>query len=133
MAHCVQRCSWTAVLPQHLWPAEVGRYTMVRRETGFLYVLPPIDAWESLGWRHVPTDWRGPKAREIVQEAMSRIQRHGFWEEPVSVGPMVMALPSEDNNGLEVLRWAVGVKISNNGTTFVWSPCPLPWLDSYAA
>jgi hypothetical protein len=40
-------------------------------------------------------------------------------------GPYVTALPNEDCTVQLVLAW----KSDNNGTTFVASPRPLPWLD----
>lgn len=104
--------------------AMIGREA--ETEKGVVYALPaPIDNFEWLGWRR-PT----AEAQEVVDWAMGRIKQHRLWEPEGDDQAWVMPLPSLDEEPAE-RRWAVAHKISNNGTTFVWSPAPLPWLEEW--
>jgi len=103
---------------------------MSSRSPGFLYMLPPIDHWDDLGWQEPPQDWRKTSAALALAEGMRAIRSSTYWEEDISVGPLVLLLPSEEETA-DKLHWSVGVKISNNGTSFVWSPVALPWLQEY--
>jgi hypothetical protein len=90
---------------------------------GFVYTLPPVDFFAEEGWTEPPSE-----AAATVEFALRRIQQARSWEPQVRTGPMVMRLPTE---GYADPMWAVLVKIDNNGTTFVWSPFPLPHLIQY--
>lgn len=60
--------------------------------------------------------------------ALEKLAKSGFrklgWEGDATAGPSYFALPSETE-----FVFGYALKQSNNGSTFVASPHPLPWLD----
>ncbi len=108
---------------------------------GWLYVLPPIDNFDELGWREYSKGGDND-LDSCIRRGLARIHPHPYYAEVEKWradgvqdrgmtgerGPWYMPLPREDySEGV----YAVSVKLSNNGTTFVWSPCLLPWLAEY--
>jgi hypothetical protein len=119
----------------------------------FVYELPPIDFW----WEFLPTvadvavGMASGGAREAVTEHSSTFRgvvdlnstvtfvrnfreaqdlagRHG-WEGDFSMPARVLWLPEENS---PVFSHAFVWKQDNNGTTYVVSPHPLPWLGEPA-
>jgi len=69
---------------------------------------------------------------EAFQEARAAIKRAGYDGEPRAMGrpghgPWRCSAIPGDPDDLDT-RWLFLVKQDNNGTTFVASPFPLPWL-----
>lgn len=110
----------------------------------FVYCLNPIDLWT--GWLseaeykqqllsnmdhdlHAVADaW--DEYISFKSKAFELAKQIG-WEGDIRHGetPDIAGLPSAgDGDGKVMLGW----KQDNNGTTFVASPYPLPWLDRYA-
>jgi hypothetical protein len=90
---------------------------------GFVYQTPPTDDFAFQGWGIPPL-----AAEEVVRAAEACIQRARMWEGDGAAGPYVMQLPCVESDGR---MWVVALKIRNNGTTFIWSPIPLPHLSEY--
>jgi len=110
---------------------------------GFVYVTGPIDWWPA--WTKVDTppvedygNYAGMteaehaastlREREELLESAKEKFRAAGWEGDVTMGPYFAGLPTDDETG----RTMVGLKQSNNGTTFIWSPLELPWLGKPA-
>jgi hypothetical protein len=106
-----------------------------------LYCIAPIDWWD--GWipefnylRGLFTDEYADNNRDRVAAYVSlrakaeRMALEAEWEGDMSFGVFVSALPPDDCGGEcpVLIAW----KQSNNGTTFVYSPRPLPWLQENA-
>jgi len=104
----------------------------------FVYEKAPIDFWA--GWvteddfkqqlrkegtdENFKADWNKYLAfRNTAQSLASDIG----WEGDVTSGPYVSAIPMEDpaDSGHVIVAW----KQENNGTTYIASPQPLPWLQ----
>lgn len=123
-----------------------------------VYALPPIDDFEEMGWSLFVPDadserpWIAPDLAKFdrilggaprqpersvlgaaVRRALGIIRTHPFYREALAerTGPWYMPMPSAEYE--DGIRYAVALKIVNNGTTFVWSPCELPWLTPYLA
>ena len=101
------------------WPQVAGEY--------HCYSMGPIDAWE--GWRVVPGDEYGRVIHEL-ESALGKLGwdsrndrwRDGRWR--------VSSLPDPDTCG----QLAVfATKQDNNGTTYICSPYPLPWIEREAS
>ena len=106
----------------------------------YVYCLNPIDFWN--GWHLasdvVCVDMTFDYANETVQinaeDFFPKFTLAKFgarklgWEEDISWGPFISALPVDDAGGPcpIIIAW----KQSNNGTTFVASPFELPWLHN---
>jgi hypothetical protein len=115
----------------HRHPVIARQDVANQTDSGSVYALPPLDHWEDHGWQVPPTGWTEDEAARQVDHAMRHIRGSRLWEEEIVLGPLVMPLPAAEYEGVEAYHWAVGVKIRNNGTFFVWSPVPLPWLAGY--
>jgi hypothetical protein len=102
---------------------------MTNKREEHVYELPPIDNFGTLGWTPHAASGGDAHLDEAVVRALSVIATSPLyeteWREP---NPYWMRLPSED---YEPGAYAVALKIDNNGTTFVWAPCALPWLSEY--
>ena len=105
-----------------------------------VYQVMPIDFWA--GWRkpselfgvsdhnhddgqfHDPAEWPNlwKQAQKLATEA--------GWEGDIREGPYVTVVPDGESGGLSpvIIAW----KQDNNGTTFVASPFPLPWVSKEA-
>ena len=104
----------------------------------FCYHLPPIDFWAGALTAQAMLasvqDWEAhaePLAGFAARlAALEKDARDGFkqvgWEGDTSAGPYFFCLPDEN------LEFGCMLKQSNNGSTFVASPRPLPWLESLA-
>lgn len=93
-----------------------------------VYVLPPIDYFEDRGWTEF--DYRGGLPGGLLESAyraLRVISTHPFYEDEIR-SSWAMPLPTADYEGM---CYAVALKIDNNGTTFIWSPCELPWLSEW--
>lgn len=103
----------------------------------FLYCIDPIDFWE--GWTTLEDfiktkrDWfegspcrRASANMDRLFEGFYLAAKHGGWEGDVSNGPFVSGIPSGDS-GNSSFMWAW--KQSNNGTTYIYSPINLEWLN----
>lgn len=99
----------------------------------FFYETPPLDCFEGL----TPID----KAADLfmfgmcglVQLAMNAARASlvckSSWEGDIRTKEMYFfALPDPENN---TTRPGVIWKQDNNGTTFIFSPVELPWLEEY--
>jgi hypothetical protein len=97
------------------WPSAGREY--------FCYVMGPIDTWQ--GWRAPPTGAYSdliPKLEDAIGE-LGWNGGHDRWHDGRW---RVAPLPEPDICG----QLAVfATKIDNNGTTFICSPHPLPWLE----
>jgi hypothetical protein len=103
----------------------------------FVYSLPPIDDWQ--GWMKAKGAQTNPftgtddlpeatvKYETFLKSALEAARKVG-WEGDFREGPFVSVLPDPDNMGTTVY---VGWKQDNNGTTFIVSPFPLPYLDAF--
>ena len=119
--------------------------------TQYTYCLPPID----YGWSHLRTvaetvaaifagDDADSDGEEVAQGdvvsskavrafldwwelAKARLKSEGYWEGDFRGAPCVFWLPAEGD-----FEYGFVFKQSNNGTTFVVSPQPLPGLDKIA-
>jgi len=65
------------------------------------------------------------RLREDYRRAELLLSRHSYWEGDVSVARAVM-LPYPEEFGFAVGAWVI--KQENNGTTFIISRIPMPWL-----
>lgn len=105
----------------------------------YAYALAPIDFWA--GWMKEP-DFEHQLAEVYAADDVPAVLRDYLefrdaalglarkieWEGDFREGPFVAGLPSIDQSRI-LIAW----KQDNNGTTFVVSPSPLPWLDRDAA
>ena len=93
-----------------------------------VYHISPIDLW---GLAIPVSSLSGPRrtwADGLVEIAMHDVAMNDVgWEGDVREGPYIIPVLAE----VEVLH-AVAWKQDNNGNTFIWSPVPLPHLDSVA-
>lgn len=104
----------------------------------YVYVLSPID----IGWSFLrkATDVakqmidgeRFEEAAEFLlffKEAKERAKRYG-WEGDFKcyAEPRVISFPIHESCSFEM---AIAWKQSNNGTTFVVSGVPMPWLEEF--
>lgn len=101
-----------------------------------VYAVMPIDFWS--GWQRPEELFRGgpdltddchPAADwpPLWEEAKKLATRAG-WEGDVSQGPFVTVVPEVPGTYSTppvIIAW----KQKNNGTSFVASPFPLPWLE----
>lgn len=63
-----------------------------------------------------------------LKETEEFFRYNSMWEGDVRSGPFVFAIPDPDNASYrEAFVW----KQRNNGTSFIASPCPIPWLEHY--
>lgn len=103
-----------------------------------IYEVPPIDDWtpwlteaeykarlDAEYGADAPGGWAGYlQLRERALEAARRLPIG--WEGDFRQGPFIGAIPPLwGNSGSEIL---IAWKQDNNGTCFVASPFPLPWL-----
>jgi len=100
----------------------------------FCYVIAPIDHWglsvpldeflDDLSEDDCADAYRA-RCELFVAEA-KKLARQAGWEGDMSEGPNVFGIPPGDTmpNFVMGLAW----KQDNNGTTFICSPVPLPWL-----
>ncbi|MFT3724644.1 MAG: hypothetical protein QM773_13805 [Hyphomonadaceae bacterium] len=101
------------------------------------YAVPPIDFW--LGWMDPQQFAKSAsdhlydlsQTAKTLQEAHDLLTRgeefckeHLGWEGDKREGPYFTVVPTGDPYGALVVAW----KQDNNGTTFVVSEHPLPWL-----
>lgn len=67
----------------------------------------------------------------IIREleiAKVNIAKYSLWEGDIIEGPFVFAIPDPDIVGMQYgFVW----KQRNNGTTFIASPCAIPWIEEY--
>jgi hypothetical protein len=102
------------------------------------YHACPIDWWDGALTANELLSKMSPKsdavdlscaaARLAEIEADARVAfREIGWEGDVSEGPYFFCLPDEGYCSLGYM-----LKQSNNGSTFVASPQPLPWLETTA-
>ena len=114
-------------------------------ETAYVYRVSPIDWW--LGWSK-PSEilaafGEAPYfddetgcltalanlANEIatwIGDALVAFKDAG-WEGDIRQGPYLAPLPFAFDEG----AYMVALKQDNNGTTFIWSPVELPWLEEH--
>lgn len=111
----------------------------VRSAEEFVYVLPPIDWWE--GWTPLRTlllerretylDEAGDSVVEQLVDLTIRAARiftlNGWEGDGWPDGWYVSALPTGEV-GPDLL---IAVKQRNNGTVYLLSPVPLPWIEEY--
>ena len=100
-----------------------------------VYHMSPIDHWA--GWQH-PADVFAPVEEshdrhtipqwEDAWDQARELARQIGWEGDVAIGPRVSMLPADD---FKPAPFIIAWKQSNNGSTFVASPFPLPWLSEY--
>ena len=95
------------------------------------YELPPVDWWQGCvgfdAYLESLTDRNQRReARELLATAEMLAAEEG-WEGDVTEGPYIFALPPAD--GYNTFSVGVAWKQDNNGTTYVVSPQPLPWLE----
>lgn len=105
----------------------------------YLYVTGPIDDWS--GWQK-PEEMFRVRVRtdlppfelshrdadewpRLWNQAQDAAGRQGG-ENDIREGPYVSVLPNPDGFCSEVI---IAWKLNNNGTTFIASPFPLPWLE----
>jgi hypothetical protein len=107
----------------------------------FFYRISPIDNWigwvpiedlllqeplpggtlmDGRYWPHDPND-----VMQRLNKAKIIARRRLGWEGDIREGPYVCPLPMNDYGFEYLIAW----KQDNNGTTFVVSPCALPWLE----
>jgi len=106
--------------------------------TLYVYYCAPIDFWE--GWSklskpkaltHKPTwsdddpDWFTRSAWALFTKAQP-IAKKIYWEGDIANGPFTSALPTGECESAPIVAW----KQANNGSTFVASYLPLPWLST---
>lgn len=98
----------------------------------YLYVLSPIDFWD--GWVKEdqflarPGDEYEDGGKKRYANYLTRAftaARTSHWEGDVKDGPYISGLPGADTSCPEIM---IGWKQYNNGTTFICSPFPLPWV-----
>lgn len=101
-----------------------------------VYSLMPIDWWN--GWREPsdlfrvnvhqnPERWHDPAEWDELWAKARELARRAGWEGDIREGPYVTVVPQDP--GMSALPPVIiGWKQDNNGTTFVASPFPLPWL-----
>jgi hypothetical protein len=115
---------------------------------GYVYERGPIDWW--WGWSPVselkaqPEDvgstspydaeapWHGHRnmtLEAVVDHALARIRADGRWEGDISQGPYIAGLVPPNADSYAESEVIVGLKQSNNGTVYVWSPRLLAYLD----
>lgn len=106
-----------------------------------VYMIDPIDFW--VGWMtenefkaNIDLRYWGPNERKhawneyltLKWKALGAARNVG-WEGDIREGPLISAIPSADGDVRYIIAW----KQDNNGTTFVATPYPLPWLvDDFA-
>lgn len=105
----------------------------------YCYHTPPIDFWYGALNHEQLFDviaHHSPSMRWLVDmldeiEAVASAAQSGFkqvgWEGDISEGPFFFFVPSE----LE-MKCGYVLKQSNNGSTFVASPHPMPWLAEHS-
>lgn len=100
------------------------------------YHISPIDFWagalsvksivSALDDYECAPDHLASVLRHLA--ALEKLAQRGFakigWEGDTTVGPSYFALPGEAE-----FEFGYVLKQSNNGSTFVASPYPLPWLS----
>lgn len=100
----------------------------------FCYHIAPIDFWDgaltasqlisNMGER--VSTWEVYSVAHALHELEVRAQqafRKIGWEGDVRTGPLFFALPGDNTMELGCM-----IKQDNNGSTFIASPHPLPWL-----
>lgn len=92
----------------------------------YVYELGPVDYWQGL----IPIEQLADEylARDLYRFAMRAafmVAKSTSWEGDFREGPFAFGLPTGDCDAALAVAW----KQDNNGTTFVASPFPLPWLD----
>jgi hypothetical protein len=108
-------------------------YSIQPIDFGFRY-LHTVDAFRDLVRLEdldraigLPLEMRELEAFERNLEAAKSLAKDLFWEGDFREGPFVFAIPGD----LE-MRYGFLWKQDNNGTTFVLSPEPLPYLEKLA-
>jgi len=109
----------------------------VKRTPSYVYSASPIDWWQ--GWidlsKHELSDFAtndeddfginfATEATDFLDHAKRRAADQG-WEGDIIQGPFLSAMPDPDNN---CSRFVVAWKQYNNGTTWIASELPLPYL-----
>tara|TARA_Y100001938_G_scaffold139920_1_gene207426 strand:- start:518 stop:874 length:357 start_codon:yes stop_codon:yes gene_type:complete len=104
-----------------------------------IYSLPPIDLFQgalTMTEAALQGECWGPKgvarqAEALIDQLLPALDgfREAGWEGDYSEGPFFFAVPRVEVE----MAWGVIVKQNNNGTTFVASPYPFPWLEQFAA
>jgi hypothetical protein len=103
-----------------------------------LYHLDPIDFWD--GWtseydylRKLFTEYPNNNCGQIaayigLRAKAERMALKAGWDGDIREGVFVSALPPTD--GRDSCPIMLAWKQDNNGETFVYSPWPLPWLET---
>ena len=66
--------------------------------------------------------------QDKLKEAEEYFRFNSMWEGDIKSGPVIFAIPDPDCASYrEGFVW----KQHNNGTSFIASPCPIPWLEEY--
>ena len=104
-----------------------------------VYAIAPIDFWNHwtsmLVFLASPYRDNGPCSDPC--EVLNRFQRATQlalrlgWEGDFSNGPFISAIPAVHGEGYS--EFLIAWKQNNNGTTFIASPFPLPWLAGNGA
>lgn len=107
-------------------------------DKGYLYQCPPIDWWD--GWTDMemismkcadnigdcPCNNSLTEAFVMVAEAIYLATKYGYYDGDINT-VKVSGLP----DGTSDSKLMVGIKISNNGTTYIYSKIQLPWLHEF--
>jgi len=96
----------------------------------FKYQLGPIDYFDgciSLPTYLVQQEGEASHVLATLARGMAEMLSESCWEGDISQGIFVFALPTDEIQTEVGFIW----KQSNNGTTFILSPCELLWLRSH--
>lgn len=109
---------------------------MAAREMIHGYVISPIDFWngcqtfDQYMWQLGRVGDERRELRNYAERflcAARCLAPELGWEGDIREGPYVFLLPHDGNCEIGI-AW----KQENNGTTFVFAPVALPWLESHA-
>lgn len=102
-------------------------------ETGpidYFFGMLTLDEFFCQVQKEIPDDLEYIKDRtlNVLKETEEFFRCNSMWEGDVSCGPFIFAIPDPDN-----VSWKTAFfwKQHNNGTSFIASPCPIPWLEEY--
>ena len=108
----------------------------------FYYETPPIDYFAGMVtldefrtqvYKELPHTFDEPE--EVINDITASLEiskkffdSHSCWEGDIKAGPFIFTIPDPDAVSYkEGFVW----KQQNNGSSFIASPCRLPWLESY--
>lgn len=102
---------------------------------GYLYQCPPIDWWD--GWKDIetvsvdsgeqpPFNKKLTEEMQMATEAIYLATKYGYYDGEINT-LKYSGLPDGSSDS----KIMVGLKISNNGTTYIYSKICLPWLAEF--